>query len=98
MTVENRKPRINIEKMSEWLNARIKTNECPFCKQTRWEAINGTAFVGCAIPYGDGRGEMYLGGYPVLPLICTTCNFVRNIALTSEVLEQVLEDEQIATQ
>jgi len=98
MTVENKKPRINIHKMAAWLGERCKTSECPFCKGTRWEAVNGAGFVGSAIPYGDGKGDMYMGGYPVLILVCPTCNFMRNIALTSEVLEIVLEDEHRAAE
>ncbi|MNE02296.1 hypothetical protein D3C76_818020 [compost metagenome] len=98
MTVENSKPRIDIQKMAAWLNDRCKTSECPFCKGLRWEAVNGSQFVGNAMPYGDGKGDMYLGGFPTLILRCHTCNFMRNIALTPEVLEIVLEDEHRASE
>ena len=96
MSVGNPKPRINIEKFAQWLKEKTKTSECPFCKGNHWEAINGSHYVGCAIPFGDGRGDMYMSGYPVLPLVCAQCKFVRNVALTEELLELTLEDEQIA--
>lgn len=98
MTVENRKPRIDIKKMGNWLTERCKTSECPFCKGTRWEAVNGADVTGNAIPYGDGKGDMYMVGYPVLILVCPTCHFLRNIALTPDVLEVVLEDEHRAAE
>lgn len=93
MAIENLKPRISIVKLSNWLNTHTKTSECPFCSCNKWEAINGPNYVGCAMPYGDGEGEMYLEGLPILPLVCAECRFVRSIALTKELLEQVLEDE-----
>lgn len=93
MTVENRKPRINIKKLGDWIDANTATAECPFCKESGWSAANGADFVGCAIPFGDGKGDMYMSGFPVLPLICRKCNFVRNIALTPGLLEKILEKD-----
>ena len=98
MSVENTKPRINIEKVAEWLNERTSTTKCPFCEGVHWSAVNGSGFVGSVIPFGDGKGDMYMGGSPVLSLVCRKCNFVRNIALTPALLEIVLEGEQIATE
>lgn len=96
MSVENPKPRINIDKFAKWLNENTKSSKCPFCQGIHWEAINGSQYVGCALPYGDGLGDMYMSGYAVLPLVCAKCKFVRNIALTKELLELTLEDEQVA--
>lgn len=96
MSVENPKPRINIEKFAEWIRENTKTSACPFCSGTRWEAINGAHYVGCAMPFGDGEGEMFMSGIPVLPLVCAGCKFVRNIALSKELLALTLEDEQSA--
>lgn len=98
MSVGNPKPRINIEKFGEWLQKKTTNSECPFCKGRHWEAINGSQYVGCAMPYGDGYGDMYMTGYAVLPLVCTKCNFVRNIALTKDLLDLTLEDEQLASE
>lgn len=98
MTVENAKPRINIGKVADWLSERATTTKCPFCDSEHWSAVNGPGFVGSALPYGDGKGDMYMGGYPVLALLCRKCNFVRNIALTPDFLEQVIEDAPVAAE
>lgn len=93
MTVENRKPRIDILKFATWMGEVTKSSKCPFCQSEYWSAINGADFVGCALPYGDGKGDMYLAGTPILPLVCKQCNFVRTIALTPDLLARVLEEE-----
>lgn len=98
MTVQNRKPRIDITKVATWIGEVTTTTKCPFCPSTAWSAINGADFVGCALPYGDGKGEMYMVGTPVLAMFCKQCNFVRTIALTPEVLTRVLEEEPSASE
>lgn len=98
MTVENSKPRIDIKKFALWMSEVTNNSKCPFCQNEYWSAINGASFVGCALPFGDGKGDMYMTGTPVLPLVCKTCNFVRNVALTPELLERVLEEEPSDTQ
>lgn len=97
MALENAKPRINIEKLALWLGERTTTTKCPFCECLNWSAINGSGHVGSALPYGDGRGDMYMGGYPVLALACRNCNFVRTIALTPSLLE-IIEEPPIAAE
>ncbi len=96
MALENAKPGINIEKLAGWLAERTTSSKCPFCSNHNWSAVNGSGHVGSALPYGDGKGDMYIGGYPVLALVCKNCNFVRNIALTPSLLEIVIEDSRIA--
>lgn len=99
MTVENGRPRINIGKVADWLAGRGASSECPFCRHTRWEAVNGSGHIGNAVPYGsDGKGDMYLGGYPILLLMCGKCNFVRPLALTPELQASVIEGEPSADQ
>lgn len=98
MTVENRKPKINIQKLGAWLSERTVTEECPFCKTSGWTAINGSDFLGCAMPYGNGEGDMYMTGVPMLALICRKCHFVRNIALSPSLLKAVLEEGADAVQ
>lgn len=97
MTLENGRPRIDIGRVAEWLTERGASSECPFCRNTRWEAVNGSGHIGNAFPYGsDGKGDMYFGGYPVLLLMCSRCNFVRPVALTPELQALVVEEESSA--
>ena len=98
MSVENVKPGINIGKLAEWLAERTTTTKCPFCDNHNWSAVNGAGHVGSALPYGDGKGDMYMAGYPLVALVCRNCNFVRNIALTPSLLEIVAEDPQSASE
>ncbi|MGA4640571.1 MULTISPECIES: hypothetical protein [Stutzerimonas stutzeri subgroup] len=92
MSVENQRHRINIARMAEWLGKR-GVNQCPFCKKEQWEAVNGSTFVGSAIPFGDGEGDMYMAGLPVLLLTCMNCYFVRPISLKKDLLDLVLEKD-----
>ncbi len=99
MTVENAQPRINIQRVAQWLGEKGAASECPFCKNIRWEAVNGSAYVGNAIPFSpDGKGDMFISGYPVLLLMCSRCNFVRHLALTPELHAFVVEGEPSADQ
>lgn len=97
MSVENTKPRINAKKLEAWLNAHCKSNECPFCKEADWTVVSAHNFVGCALPFGDGKGDMYMTGIPIVPLLCKKCYFIRNIALIPSLLNEVLEPDTNAS-
>lgn len=96
MTVENKRPKINIAKMAEWLGKK-GGSQCPFCKHEQWEAVNGSTFVGSAIPFGDGEGDLYMAGLPVLLLICKNCYFVRPVSLKKDLLELVIDKDDAAS-
>lgn len=95
MAVEEQKeePRkIDLAKLNAWIRENTTNGKCPFCDTNSWSVPNAPGVLGVALPWGDGKGDMYMTGLPVLPITCKKCFFVRQISLTEENLEKILED------
>jgi len=86
--------RLDIQKLGTWLDSRKAKTNCPICSHKKWLALNGEGYIGNALPYGDGTGEMYPTGFPILTLFCQNCHFVKSIAITDDLLGEITSDEQ----
>lgn len=78
---------VDWEALSSHLESKGAKGECPVCGGTSWDApapIRG-GILGLSIPWGNGDGGIYMQGLAVLPLICSQCYFVKQLALTDEV-------------
>lgn len=97
MSIQSQPPkarRVNLAKFDDWLKKNTSSCKCPFCQGEDWILPNSDTLVGCAIPWGNGTGDMYMTGMPVLPLVCKKCLFVRPISLTRELQAEVLEERE----
>lgn len=88
--------KLNLDKFNKWIRDNSISNVCPFCQTSDWSVPVDTGILGCALPWGDGRGDMYMTGLPILPLTCKKCFFVRSIALDQSFMNLVTEDPQDA--
>ncbi|MHA7916481.1 hypothetical protein [Alloalcanivorax xenomutans] len=93
MSKEPPKPKIDARKLGVWLDSRGAKVECPICGHKKWSALTGANHVGNVLPYGNGEGQQYMDGFPILTLFCQNCLFIKNIALTEELLAEVRSDE-----
>lgn len=84
---------INLKKLGAWLDERKAKSACPICDQKGWSMLNDGWHVGNAIPFGDGKGDMFIRGFPVLTMFCNNCHFVKQIALDKRLLAEVSNDE-----
>jgi hypothetical protein len=88
--------KLSLEKFNKWIEENKISNTCPFCQTNDWSVPVDTGILGCALPWGDGCGEMYMTGLPILPLTCKKCFFVRPIVLSNSLVSLVTEDPEDA--
>jgi len=83
---------VDWEGLASFLKSKGAKNECPLCESTSWSIPTPTSgnIVGLTIPWGNGEGEMYMQGLPVLPLFCNQCYFVKQLALVGDLKEFVV--------
>lgn len=87
--------RISLTKLGAWLEENRISSKCPFCSTNSWTVPQNETVVGCAIPWGDGWGEMFTGGMPVIAMVCNKCFFVRQLALDRglrDIVGEVIEN------
>lgn len=90
--------RISLAKLTVWINENKISNKCPFCETSEWTVPQNDTILGCALPWGDGKGDMFMTGMPVIVLVCNKCFFVRPMALDRGLREIITEEIDNATQ
>lgn len=94
---ENKKFRISLSKLTAWVEENQISSNCPFCGTSSWTVPQNSTIIGCAFPWGDGWGEMFTGGMPVVPLVCNKCFFVRSMALDRGLRDIIAEEVENAS-
>jgi hypothetical protein len=84
--------KIDLAKLSSWMDQHSISSKCPFCESTSWTVPQNDSIVGNAFPWGDGWGDMFMTGMPVISMVCNKCYFVRTMALDRGLREIVAGD------
>lgn len=95
MAVETTTPKkevLNIPKLNAWLAEVGASSTCPFCQSVNWEVAVPEDAFSASLPWCNPRGELFMSGLPVIPLICTKCRFVRPVAVHESVRKSVFDE------
>ncbi len=83
---------LNIPKLNAWMSEISASATCPFCKTDAWEIAIPEGVCSSALAWCNARGELFMSGLPVIPLICKKCRFVRPIAIHESVREAIFDE------
>ncbi|MDY7559927.1 hypothetical protein QN366_05005 [Pseudomonas sp. CCC3.2] len=96
MAQEETEYRVDLNKLDAFMAEKTKSAKCPFCEKDEWTLPSaGTVSIN-TIPWGKADGNMYMVGLPVLTMVCTTCYFVRMMAIPDPDLRASLAEAQNA--
>jgi len=84
--------RIDLKKLDAFFAEKTKSAKCPFCEKDEWTLPTAGSVSINALPWGKADGNMYMVGLPVLTMICTTCFFVRMMAIPDPALRASLAE------
>lgn len=89
--VDRAKFEVDLDRLQEYLNARTKTEKCPFCDGEDWSIPVSEKISLNGLPWATATGDLYMRGLPVLAMTCNNCSFLRLMSLHSDAVIEAIE-------